>query len=95
MRIDDIIWLPHFVDKLAWKHQVSPKEVEEVLLFGNPRYRKVQKGHVPGENLYAAYGRTLAGRYLVVFFVYKLTREALIISARDMDAKERRLYAKK
>jgi uncharacterized DUF497 family protein len=36
-----------------------------------------------------------AGRYLVVFFVYKLTCEALIISARDMDAKERRLYAKK
>lgn len=94
MRIDDIIWLPHFVDKLAWKHQVSPEEVGEVLLVGNPRYRKVQKSHVPGENLYAAYGRTLAGRY-VVFCVYKLTREALIISARDMDAKERRLYAKK
>jgi len=95
MRIDDIVWLPHFVDKLAWKHQVSLEEVEEVLLFGNARYRKVQKGHVPGENLYAAYGRTLAGRYLVIFFVYKLTREALIISARDMDAKEKRQYAKK
>lgn len=95
MRIDDIVWLPQFVDKLTWKHQVSSEEVEEVLLFGNPRYRKVQKGHVPGESLYAAYGRTLAGRYLVVFFIYKLTYEALIISARDMDAKERRLYAKK
>jgi uncharacterized protein len=95
MRIDDIIWLPHFVDKLAWKHQVFPEEIEEVLLVGNPRYRKVQKGHVPGENLYTASGQTLAGRYLIVFFVYKLTREALIISAREMDAKEKRLYAKK
>ncbi|MBI3246572.1 MAG: BrnT family toxin [Deltaproteobacteria bacterium] len=95
MRIDDIVWLPHFVDKLAWKHQVVPEEVEEVLLFGNPQYRKVQKGHVPGENLYAAYGQTLMGRYLVIFFVYKLTHEALIISARTMDAKEKRQYAKK
>jgi uncharacterized DUF497 family protein len=75
----------------AWKQQVSPEEVGEVLLVGNPRYRKIQKGHVPRESLYAASGRTLAGRYLGVFFVYKLTHEALIISARDRDAKERRL----
>ncbi|MBI3799350.1 MAG: BrnT family toxin [Deltaproteobacteria bacterium] len=94
MRIDDIVWLPHLVDKLAWKHQVSPEEVDEVL-FDKPRYRKVQKGHIPGENLYAAYGRTLAGRYLIVFFIYTSTREALILSARDMDAKERRQYAQK
>jgi len=94
VRIDDIVWLPHIVDKLAWKHQVSPEEVDEVL-FDKPRYRKVQKGHIPGENLYAAYGRTLAGRYLIVFFIYKSTREALILSARDMDAKERRQYAQK
>jgi len=94
MRIDDIVWLPHFVDKLVWKHHVLPEEVQEVLL-DNPRYRKVQRGHVPGEDLYAAYGRTRAGRYLTVFFVYKPTHDALIISARDMDAKERRRYAKK
>lgn len=53
MRIDDIVWLPHFVDKLVWKHHVLPEEVEEVL-FDNPMYRGVQKGHVPGEDLYAA-----------------------------------------
>jgi uncharacterized DUF497 family protein len=94
MRIDDIVWLPHFVDKLVWKHHVLPEEVEEVL-FDNPMYRRVQKGHVPGEDLYAAYGRTHGGRYVIVFFVYKLTHEALVISARDMDAKERRQYAKR
>lgn len=94
MRIDDIVWLPRFADKLVWKHHVLPEEVDEVL-FDNPRYRRVQKGHVPGENLYAAYGRTRAGRYLAVFFIYKPTHEALVISARDMDARERRQYAKK
>lgn len=91
MRIVDIIWLPQVIDKLAWKHQVLPEEVDEVL-FSNPKFRKVQKGHIPGEDVYAALGRTEGGRYLAVFFVYKQTREALILSARDMDRKERRQY---
>ncbi len=94
MSIEDIIWLPHIVDKLAWKHHVMPREVEEVL-FDNPFYRKVQKGHIPGEDLYAALGQTEGGRYLIVFFVYKTTREALLISARDMSKKERRQYERK
>ena len=94
MDIVDIIWLPQIVDKLAWKHHVSPEEVMAVL-FANPLCRKIQKGHVPGEDLYAALGQTDAGRYLSIFFIYKSTREALILSARDMDAKERRQYARR
>ncbi len=91
MQIVDIIWLPQVCDKLDWKHNLTPEEVEEAL-FCNPMYRKVQKGHIPGEDLYAALGRTKAGRYLIVFFVYKPTHEALILSALDMDDKERRQY---
>jgi uncharacterized protein len=91
MYVADIIWLPEIMDKLEWKHQVAPSEVEDIL-FGQPLQRKVQGGHVPGEDVYAALGRTNAGRYLVVFFVHKRSREALIISARDMNARERRLY---
>jgi uncharacterized DUF497 family protein len=91
MRIVDVIWLPQIIDKLSWKHQVTPEEVDEVL-FSKPLFRKVQKGHVPGEDVYAALGQTEAGRYLVIFFVYKQTREALVLSAREMDRKERRQY---
>jgi len=40
-------------------------------------------------------GQTHEGRYLVVFFIWKTEGEALILSARDMDEKERRSYAKK
>jgi len=94
MDIVDVIWLPPVIDKLVWKHHVSPEEVTEVL-FDHPLYRKVQKGHVPGEDLYAALGQTDAGRYLIIFFIYKPTREALILSARDMEAKERRQYARR
>ena len=94
MHVADIIWLPDIVDKLEWKHHVAQAEVENVL-FGRSLFRKVQKGNVSGEDVYAALGRTDAGRYLVVFFVYKLSQEALILSARDMDDHERRQYGRK
>ena len=29
--IEDIIWLDRIVEKLAWKHNILPSEVEEVL----------------------------------------------------------------
>lgn len=44
--------------------------------------------------MYAAYGQTDAGRYLTVFFIHKPGGRALIISARDMDGKERRQYGR-
>ncbi len=33
MKIDGLIWLRDIVDKLAWKHQVDPEEVEEALIL--------------------------------------------------------------
>ncbi len=66
-------------------------EVREV--FDNhPRFRFIEKGHQPGENVYFACGQTDEGRYLIVFFVYKKDRQALILSARDMTRAERRKY---
>ncbi|MBC8229358.1 BrnT family toxin [bacterium] len=94
MNITGIIWLRDVVYKLLWKHNITTDEVEEV--FANkPRYKFQEKGNIRGEDLYAAYGRTDAGRYLTVFFIYKFSHEALIVTARRMDRKERRRYAKK
>jgi len=84
-------WLETIVDKLARKHSVSVDEVEDVL-SGQTRFRRVERGHRRGEDVYAAIGRTHAGRHLIVFFVYKpKTREALVVSAREPSGKERRL----
>ncbi len=94
MRIAHIIWLPDIEDKLFEKHAVLAEEVEEIL-FDHSHIRFVEKGHQEDEDLYAAYGQTTAGRWLIVFFILKEQHEALIISARDMDRKERRLYAKR
>ena len=95
MKILNIIWLQKIVDKLNQKHRVSIDEVEEIFPSSRTRFRFVEKGDIPGEDVYSALGQTEAGRFLIVFFVYKRTKEALVISARDMDSKELRLYEKK
>jgi uncharacterized protein len=69
-------------------------EVEEVL-SNQPRFRFVTKGQRTDEDVYLALGQTDAGRYLAVIFVYKQTKGALILSARDMARKERRLYGRR
>jgi len=91
---DDIIWLDTIVEKIAWKHHVLKNEVEEVLI-GQCRIFKKETGKVEGEHLYNALGRTSNGRLLSVFFIKKLSNKALIITARDMNARERKRYEKK
>lgn len=93
MRITDIIWKERSVAKLADKHDVSVIEVEEVL-FSKPVVRKMARGHVRGEDVYAALGRVRNGRYLIVFFIDKKRGVAMPISARNMAPAERKYYAK-
>lgn len=94
MTIRGVVWLREIVDKLAVKHHVDPHEVEEVLANTN-QFRFLEKGERRGEDVYVALGQSDAGRYLAVLFIYKKTREALILSAREMAAKERKQYGKK
>ena len=89
MYIEDCIWLPDIVIKLFVKHHVTQKEVEEIF-FNRPKYRFVESGYRKREDVYSAAGQTDAGRYLIVFFIQKQNNLALILSARDMDPKERR-----
>jgi len=91
MKISGIIWLEAIVEKLEQKHSVFQQEVVELFAL-SPHYRFVEKGHQVNENLYAALGRTESGRYLIVFFVLKSNRKALVISARDITANERKRY---
>ena len=94
MKLSGIIWLEEIVEKIARKHHLRQEEIREVLR-NSSHFRFVEKGHRQGENVYAAMGQTNAGRYLIIFFVRKKTRQALILSARDMTGSERRRYEKK
>jgi len=93
LRISGFIWLRNIVEKVEAKHRVSLDEVEEVFL-APPQFRRLEKGKVDGEDVYGAYGQTEAGRYLTVVFIRKLGGRALIITARDMDSKERKQYGR-
>jgi hypothetical protein len=92
LRIAGFIWYSSVVNKLARKHNVQRYEVIEAFA-NNPNYDYVEDGDYPGENIYSASGKTDAGRYLIVFFIYKKDRRALILSARDMISAERKRYA--
>lgn len=94
MRLDGIIWLRDTVDKLAFKHGAETYEVEEVL-SNKPKIRFVEKGERKGEDVYMATGQTDAGRYLLVVFIFKMSKEALVLSARDMNHTERNRHGKK
>jgi uncharacterized DUF497 family protein len=93
LRIEGIVWFDEIIEKLEWKHNVQPREVIEVFV-NKPEFRFVEKGHRSGENVYAAMGQTYAGRYLIVFFIYKKDKRAFILSARNMTDRERRKYEK-
>ena len=94
MIFDEPIWLDHIVDKIEQKHSVRTYEVDE-LFDSRPHINFIERGNRTGENVYAAYGRTEAGRYLVVFYIAKMDRRPLIISARDMSRSERRRYERR
>lgn len=94
MEIRGLIWYTDIIDKLETKHGVQQAEVRDILQ-SSPKFRFVEKGHHPGENLYSASGQSESSRFLIVFFVYKHDKRALILSARDMNDKERKIYAKK
>lgn len=91
MEIVSFLWLEAIIEKLWHKHRVSISEVEQVFL-NHPHIRFIEQGHKEGENVYSALGRSDGGRLLIVFFVHKQNRQALVISARTMTDKERKLY---
>jgi uncharacterized DUF497 family protein len=93
LKIKGIIWLDDIIEKLIRKHNVQQHEVREVFV-NRPCFRFVEKGHRSEENVYVAMGQTDSGRYLIVFFVYKTDKRALILSARDMTKSERKFYEK-
>jgi uncharacterized DUF497 family protein len=94
MRIEDLTWKDEYTEKIIEKHGVHPEEVEEVFA-GRPKFRRGHKGKRLGEDLYYALGRTEAGRYLFVVFIWKKDRRALILSARDMNRAERKWFERK
>ena len=80
------------VEKNWLKHKVSPVECEQI--FFNQPLIIDDPGHSISEKRYAAFGITDAGRLLAVIFT-KRRKLIRVISAREMNRKERKFYEEK
>jgi uncharacterized DUF497 family protein len=93
---DDFIgfqWDQGNIDKNLIKHNVENWESEQVF-FNKPLLVLDDPEHSMPEKRWAAFGKTDADRFLVVIFTKRgdLIR---VISARDMNKKERKFYDEK
>jgi len=88
LRIESLEIDDHILDKIESKHGVSFEEVEEACLSEKRHVRKSREG------LYKLFGRTEAGRYILVVLVNLGAGNWKIVTARAMTDNERRLYSK-
>lgn len=77
------------------KHGVTQAETEQVF-FGEPLFITPDEKHNESERRYRALGKTASGRLLTVIFTLRQATTLIrVISARDMNATERKLYEQK
>ena len=77
--------------KVAARHGVEPGESEQAF-FVEPFVVSFDGAHSEREARWRALGQTLAGRNLFLVFTMRGTR-IRVIAARDMNLRERRIYA--
>jgi len=83
-----LIWYQSIVDKILAKHRVTSEEVEEAVCDRTARCSR-------SRGSYCLWGQSVAGRLLlVVLKKRKGPGKYKVITARDMDADEKRLYRK-
>lgn len=74
------------------KHGVSPAEAEQVF-SSYPLFITPDEAHSRAERRFRALGQTMSGRLLTVIFTLRdQDTKIRVISARDMNRKERGLY---
>jgi len=88
LRIESIEVDEHILDKIESKHSVSFEEVEQACLSEKRHVRRTR------EALYKLFGRTEAGRYVLVVLANMGRGNWKIVTAREMTGNERRLYDK-
>jgi uncharacterized DUF497 family protein len=85
-------WDEGNIDKNLFKHQVQNWECEQIF-FNEPLIILDDPKHSLPEKRWAAFGQTDAGRLLTIIFT-KREKLLRVISARDMNRKEKKFYEK-
>ena len=89
-RIEGFDWDQGNIEKNWERHKVSFLECEEAF-FNRPLVVEEDTSHSKSERRYYALGRTNDGRHLFIVFTIR-NNKIRVISARDMNRKERRVY---
>ena len=87
MKITKLLWTRDNIGHIA-KHNIIPEEVEDLCFRDEPR---IKKGRMKTYNIL---GQTLSGRYLFEVIALRRKGVAYVVTARDMDNKEKKLYRK-
>jgi len=85
-------WDEGNIDKNLLKHQVHNWECEQIF-FNEPLIILDDPKHSLSEKRWASFGQTDAGRLLTIIFT-KRDKLLRVISARDMNRKEKKFYEK-
>jgi len=89
MKLRALDWSSYIEAHIA-EHQVTTREVHEVVFENDNHIRKAR-----GAGVYAIFGQTNAGRYLVVLVrVRDRSGSGFVLTARDMDKAELKRYRK-
>ena len=87
-------WDKGDIDKNEIKHRVQNKESEEIFFDSNKKIIKSRKLYFKDEDRYILIGKTKKERLLYIVFT-KRGRKLRIISAGDINKKEKYLYEKR
>lgn len=88
----EFIWDKGNLDKNWHKHKVKTKECEEIFFDEHKKISK-DKLHSNGERRWILLGKTKKQRLLYLVFTIR-NKKIRVISARDTNKKERKLYEK-
>jgi len=87
MHVSRFQWTDENIEHIS-RHAVVPREVEQAFRL-RPQVRRGR------DDCYLLLGQAAAGRHLLVVFEYLGRGLAKVITARDMDEKERAIYRRK
>ena len=85
MRIGSLLWNQSNLDHIA-EHNVEWYEVEEAI------WNKAWFENRRGKQRYHAYGQTDSGRYLFIVLDRRAGSDFYVVTARDMNDREKRYY---
>lgn len=92
LEIIEFDWDKGNIDKNRKQHQVNYRECEQIF-FNKPIKFFYDEEHSRTEHRFLTYGKTDLGRKLTIVFTWRKGK-IRVISARDQNIKERRVYEK-